>query len=143
MGFPRRPAVEVVLLSAAVLRTTEVSTSSVVKSLWNRTSRSAAVPYLKHGCPAGSDTLPLAATAAAVTTSCSSSNHHRFFWCGYTYRVQCATWHTNPQNVFVHLVSIIGTRMPKMFLLNLVWERLSRGVQTVLRTWIEFRKSTF
>ena len=118
LAFPPRPAVEVVLLSAAVLRTVEVSTSRVVESLWNRTSRSAAVPYPKHGCLTASDTLPIAATAAAVTTSSSSSKHHSCFWCVYTYRVQSFTWHTNPENVSVYLVSIIGTRMPKMFCLS-------------------------
>ena len=75
--FPPRPAVEVVLLSAAFLRTAEVSTNCMVESLWNRTSRSAAVPYPKHGCRTASDTLPIivAATAAAVTTSSSNSKH--------------------------------------------------------------------
>ena len=123
LAFAPRPAVEVVLLSAAVLRTAEVSTSSVVEPLWNRTSRSAAVPYPKHGCRTASDTLPIAATAAAVTTSSSSSKHQLFLVCVYIYRVQSSTWHTNPQNVFVHLVSIFGTRMPKtfLFLMNFVW----------------------
>ena len=121
LASPPRSAVEVVLLSAAVLRTAEVSTSSVVEPLWNRTSRSAAVPYPKHGCRTASDTLPIAATAAAVTTSSSSSKHQLFLV--YAYRVQSSAWHTNPKNVFVDLVSIIGTRMPKrfLFLLNLVW----------------------
>ena len=109
-------------MSAAVLRTAEVSTSSVVESLWNRTSRSAAVPAPKHGCRTASDTLLVAAkAAAAVTTSSSSSTS--CFWCVYTYRGQSSTRHTNPKNVFVYLVSIIGTRTPKifLFLMNLVW----------------------
>ena len=120
LAFPPRPAVEVVLMSAAVLRTAEVSTSSVVESLWNRTSRSAAVPYPKHGCRTESDTLPVAATAAAVTTSSSSSKRHSCFWCVYTY-TSCSIFHlahkslkyfclpgidhrhTNAKNVFVSL----------------------------------------
>ena len=123
-AVPPRPAVEAVLLSAAVLRTADVSTSIVVKSLCNRTSRSAAVPYPKHGCRTASDALPIAAIAAAVTTSSSSSKHHNTAVSGVCIHiVQSSTWHTNPKNVFVYLVSIIGTRMPKMFLflLNLVW----------------------
>ena len=113
-AFPPRPAVEVVLISAAVLRTTEVYTSSVVQSLWNRTSRSAAVPYPKHGCRTASDTLPIAATAIAVTTN--SRQQAPAVSRVYTQRVQSSTWQPNPKNVFVHLVPIIGTRMPKMFL---------------------------
>ena len=96
----------------------------MVESLWNPTSRRAAVPYPKHGCRTASDALPIAAIAAAVTTSSSSSKHHNTAVSGVCIHiVQSSTWHTNPKNVFVYLVSIIGTRMPKMFLflLNLVW----------------------
>ena len=56
LAFPPVPAVQVVLVSAALLRTAEASTSRVVESLWNRISRSAAVPYPKHRCRTASDT---------------------------------------------------------------------------------------
>ena len=124
LAFPPRPAVEVVLLSAAVLRTAEVSTSSVVESLWNQTSQSAAVPYPKHGCRTASDTQPIAATAAAVTTSSSSSKHQLFLVCVYiswsifhsahkSQKCFCLPGidhrHTNAKNLFVsHEFSVVA-----------------------------------
>ena len=122
LAFPPRPAVEVVLLSAAVLRTAEVSTSSVVESLRNRISRSAAVPYPNHGCRTASDTLPIAATAAAVTTSSGKSKHQLFLVCVY---ISCSIFHVAHKSQKSFCSPGIDHRhtnaKKKMFLLNLVW----------------------
>ena len=109
-------------MSAAVLRTAEVSTSSVVESLWNRTSRSAAVPYPKHGCRTASDTPRIAATAAAVTTSTSSRKHQLFLVCVYISRSIFHVAHKSPKKICLPGIDHRHTNAKNvLFLLNLVW----------------------
>ena len=104
--------------------TAEVSTSSVVESLWNRTSRSAAVPYPKHGCRTASDTLPsskarLLYVSVDFFSSFGKYTRIHIIHIDVSFVQSFHLAHKSQK----YCLSIIGTRMPKIFLfiLDLVW----------------------